>query len=277
MKKTILITGASSGIGHAAAMLFAQRGWNVIATMRKREQDAVFLRYSNIFVAELDVTKPDTIKTALKEGIAQFGKIDVLLNNAGVGYYGIFEDASEEVIRRQLDTNLFGVMRTIKSILPHFRKRGQGTIINVTSVGGRIALPYLSLYYTSKWAVEGLSEALKFELMPIGIRVKIVEPGIVDTKFGNHSYDFSKHERIEYEPIYDKAREVLFKLSDGCQAAKPEVIADTIYIAATDDNEQLRYPAGSDAQALLKLRNELPDTSFFMLIQEILQTKGRGL
>lgn len=274
MEKTILITGASSGIGYATAELFAQNGWNVIATVRKKKDGRPFLGYQNILVARLDVTKPDTISLALQEGIEKFGKIDVLLNNAGYGAYGILEDATEEIIQQQLDTNLFGVIRTIKSILPHFRKNKEGMIINLTSVGGRIALPYLSLYYTSKWAVEGLSEALKFELMPIGVKVKVIEPGIVYTDFGKKSYDFSEHELKEYEPINDKAREVLFQLSNGVQGSKPDEIAETIYTAATDHSMQLRYPAGNDAKALMKIREELSDESFFALVESVLQEKN---
>lgn len=275
MKKTILITGASSGIGYATARLFAQKEWNVIATMRRKENGKALLKYRNALVTELDVTKQNSIDTAVKEGITRFGAIDVLLNNAGYGAYGLFEEADEEVIHKQLDTNLFGVMRTIRSILPHFRKNKDGMIINLTSVGGRIALPYLSLYYTSKWAVEGLSEALKFELMTIGVKVKIVEPGIVCTDFGKNSYNFSSHELKEYGQICDKAGEVLFHLSGGIQGSDPHEIAETIYKAATDNSDQLRYPAGNDARAFMKTREELSDERFFELVEGVLYEKGK--
>lgn len=269
MNKTILITGTSSGIGRASALLFAEKGWNVIATMRKKEDGAYFSKYQNVLVTELDVTKQATIDNSLKEGISRFGKIDILLNNAGWGVYGIFEEASEEIIRKQLEVNLLGVMRTIKSILPHFRKEQEGLILNVTSVGGRIALPYLSLYYTSKWGVEGLSEALKFELEPLGIGVKVIEPGIVNTKFGEKSYDFSTHSIKEYGAICDKVSEVCFQLS-GSHASESKEVAKIIYEAATDESPQFRYPAGPDVEAVLKAREKLCDEDFFSLMKSII-------
>lgn len=270
MNRTILITGASSGIGRACAERFAQEGWNVIATMRNNKGKS-FTDYHNIFVTEMDVVREDSIRRALREGIAQFGAIDVLLNNAGWGAYGIFEDAPDEVIKSQFDTNLLGVIRMIRAVLPYFRKQKSGMILNVTSVGGRIALPYLSLYYTSKWAVEGLSEALKFELDPLGIQVKIIEPGIVETDFVKNSCDFSKHLLDEYEPISDKAGEVLFKLSGGIPGSTPVHIADDIYTAATDGSARLRYPAGADAKVFLKRKDMLSDEEFISMIGGILK------
>ena len=202
MTNTILITGASSGIGKATARLFHDKGWNVIATMRKPEADADLSALDNALVTRLDVTDQASISAAVKTGIARFGRIDALLNNAGYGAWGPLEAFSDESIRRQYDTNVIGLLATMRAVLPHMRAAKAGVIVNISSIGGKMTFPLGSLYHGTKFAVEGISEALNYELEPIGIKMKIVEPGAIKTDFGGRSLDFANDESIqEYQPI----------------------------------------------------------------------------
>ncbi|MEO1522144.1 MAG: SDR family oxidoreductase, partial [Cyanobacteria bacterium J06633_2] len=190
MGKTILITGSSSGIGKATAKYFQERGWNVIATMRSPEKEAELTQLDNILVTRLDVQDSASIMTAVEAGIARFGKIDVLLNNAGYGAYGLLEATPVEKIKRQFEVNVIGLLETTQAILPHFRANRDGMIINISSIGGKMTFPLGTLYHGSKFAVEGLSEALSFEMEAIGVKVKVVEPGMIRTDFGGRSFDF---------------------------------------------------------------------------------------
>ena len=205
MNNTILITGASSGIGRATARHFQENGWNVIATMRRPEAETELNQLENVLVTRLDVQDVASIDAAVEEGIGRFGRIDVLLNNAGYGAYGPLEATPTEKIRRQFDVNVIGLLDTTKAVLPHFRANGSGLVINISSVGGRMTFPFGSLYHGTKWAVEGISEALRWELNEIGTQVKIVEPGFIKTDFGGRSFDFTNDETMEgYQPLIGK-------------------------------------------------------------------------
>jgi len=160
MTQTLLITGASSGIGKASTALFADRGWNVVATMRNPEDGADLAERDNVLVARLDLLDSETIETAVAAALERFGTIDVLLNNAGYGAYGPLEATPMSVVRRQFDVNVFGLIETIQAVLPAMRAQRNGVIVNISSVGGRITYQLGTLYHGSKWAVEGLSEAL---------------------------------------------------------------------------------------------------------------------
>ena len=189
MTSTVLITGCSTGFGEATARLFASRGWNVVATMRRPEAGAGLAALGdNVLVARLDVQDPASIDAAVAQAIARFGRIDVLVNNAGFGLFGVFEAAPRDKIREQFDVNVFGVMDVTRALLPHFRANRAGTIINISSGAGIFTLPMISLYCASKFALEGFSEALSYELASLGIAVKIVEPGgVTKTSFGERS------------------------------------------------------------------------------------------
>lgn len=261
MSKAILITGASSGIGKTTAKYFQERGWNVIATMRKPEREEELTAFENVLVTRLDVQDPDSIAAAVESGINRFDTIDVLLNNAGYGAYGVLEATPVEKIRRQFDVNVIGLLETTKAVLPHFRKNGMGIIINIASMGGKVTFPLGTLYHGSKFAVEGLSEALHFELEPIGIHMKIVEPGVIKTNFGGSSFDFNNDESLaEYQPFVGQIMAAMGSME--ASGSDPIIVAETIYEAATDGTSQLRYIAGDDAKAIIEQRKATDDATF---------------
>ncbi len=267
-RKTVLITGSSTGIGRSTAILFATRGWNVIATMRNPEKEKGFAKYSNILVEKLDVTKIDTIQTAIRIGIERFGQIDVMVNNAGYGLVGPFEGATDDQVEKQFGTNIGGVFACTKAILPHFRANKSGTIINVSSIGGRLTFPYYSLYNSTKWAVDGFSEGLSYELKQFGIRVKIIEPGAIKTDFYNRSPEFTMSEQtIDYQPEFTKIQKEYLKTE--ARGSSPEMVANIIYKAATDHSSKLRYKAGMDAHILLFLRKVLPERMSIWIMAKV--------
>ena len=261
MTKTILITGASSGIGKATARLFQQKGWNVVATMRSPAKEEELTGLDNVLVTRLDVQDPESIQSAVEEGIGRFGRIDALLNNAGYGAYGVLEATPTEKIRRQFDVNVIGLLETTKAVLPHFRANKDGVIINVSSIGGKTTFPLGSLYHGSKFAVEGLSEALSFEMESIGVRVKIVEPGMIRTDFAGRSFDFNNDESLtEYQELVGKLFAAMGPLEQS--GSEPEVVAEVIYQATTDGTDQLRYTAGPDAVEIIANRKAADDAIF---------------
>jgi NAD(P)-dependent dehydrogenase (short-subunit alcohol dehydrogenase family) len=255
MTQTILITGASTGIGKAAADLFFERGWNVVATMRTPRNSRHDARWLEL---ALDVTDAASINAAQSRALEKFGHIDVVVNNAGYGLVGTFESMSEEKISRQFETNVFGLMRVTRALLPQMRRAGTGVIINVASMGGRLAFPFYSVYHATKWAVDGFSESLQFELAATGVRVKLIEPGAIKTDFYDRSADFTHDATLtEYNTIVEKGMKKINKFGEN--AASPAIVAEIIWRAATDGSKKLRYPVGSDAKSLLMLRRFLPD------------------
>ena len=185
MSKTIFITGASTGIGKATAIYFAEQGWNVAATMRTVSKGADLAKYPNVKVWPLDVMQTETIQSAIEQSIAHFGGIDVMFNNAGYALVGAFEAMSDAQLRKQFDTNVFGVMNVTRAILPYFRAKKRGTIINTTSMAGIITFPLYSVYISTKFALEGFMESLQFELRTHNVKIKNIEPGAIKTNFDN--------------------------------------------------------------------------------------------
>ena len=260
MTKTVLITGASVGFGKETAKLFHQKGWNVIATMRSPEKETVLSASGGVLVTRLDVTDKDSIGEAVQAGVRQFGRIDVLVNNAGFGTLGALEAAPEEVIRQQFEVNFFGLIEVTKAVLPGMRKGGSGVIINVSSVGGRLTFPFCTLYHATKFAVEGLTESLQYELNPLGLRVKLVEPGGYKTEFAGRSMSFYGVGGIDdYQQPFDR---FLGKLEQWPMSENIGEVAEAIYEAASDDTEKLRYPVGRDAVSMLGARPQMDDVAF---------------
>ncbi|WNJ19366.1 SDR family oxidoreductase [Pontibacter sp. G13] len=268
MNQTILITGCSTGIGRMTAKYFQQKGWNVSATVRKDpEADTELNALDRVLVTALDVTKNDTIEAAVQATIDRFGQIDVLLNNAGYGSYGILEATTEQAIRMQFDVNVIGALMVTKAVIPHMRKRHSGTIINISSMGGKITFPLGTLYHGSKFAVEGMSEALSFELSAIGIKVKMIEPGMIKTNF-----ESTTMQNMAIDPSQTEYAPFLQQVMDGMKqtagsASEPILVAETIYRAATDGTDQLRYIAGPDAEQIIAARKQLDDPAYMNLIR----------
>jgi NADP-dependent 3-hydroxy acid dehydrogenase YdfG len=262
MSNTILITGASSGLGKATAKLFQSKGWNVVATMRNPENETELTTLNNILVTRLDVLDLSSIENAVKAGIQQFGKINVLLNNAGYGAYGPLESFPRERIVRQFNTNVIGLLDVTRTLLPHFRQNKNGIIINVSSIGGHVTFPLGALYHGTKFAVEGISESLSYEVAAFNGKVKIIEPGAIATDFASRSLDFSMDESLtEYQSL---AAKVMTGLPALYQNASPaDAIAEVVYGAATDGTDQLRYAAGEDAKQFIGNRKQLDDETFF--------------
>ena len=269
MSKTILITGSSSGIGKSTAKHFQAKGWNVIATMRTPEKEEELKALENVLVTRLDVQDLESIDSALNEGIERFGSIDVVLNNAGYGLMGTFESAPRENIARQFEVNVMGLFDVTQKVLPHFRANKSGMFINISSIGGRMTFPLMPLYHSTKWAVEGFSESLRWEMAQIGVKVKIVEPGGVATDFGGRSLDMQHNpELAEYNEFVNSFMEVMSKAMDPNVMSKPEQIAEVIYTAATDETDTLRYAAGADAVQLLGARSQMKDDDFFGMMKQ---------
>lgn len=261
MNKTIFITGASSGIGKETAKFFDAKGWNVVATMRNPENETELTQLQHVYVTRLDVLDMQSIQNALAEGIQKFGKIDVLLNNAGYGAYGPLESFPREKIVRQFNTNVIGLLDVTQAVLPHFRQNKSGIIINVSSVGGKATFPLGSLYHGTKFAVEGISEALSYEVGEFGGQVKIIEPGAIETDFAGRSFDFNNDESLtEYQGTVAKLFSVMPAMLE--HASPASLVAEVIYEAATDGTSQIRYIAGEDAKVLLNNRKQLDDAVF---------------
>lgn len=265
MTKTVLITGASSGFGKDTVKVFQKNGWNVIATMRNPEKEEELSKLNNVLLVRLDVLDKQSIGAAVKKGVEKFGNIDVLINNAGYGAIGALEAASDEVIRRQYDVNLFGLIDVTRAVLPIMRNNKSGIIINVSSMGGRITIPFGSLYNSTKFAVEGLTEAMQYELNPLGIRCKIIEPGSYRTNFNGGSLDFFGAGAIDdYQDLFERFTVVAKKPGRG----NPNIseVSEEIYRAATDGSEQLRYLVGADAVAMIRSKQDQGDVAFKKMV-----------
>ncbi len=265
MSQTIFITGASSGIGKATVNHFQKKGWNVVATMRNTNDGQEFANQENVLVLPLDVTNEKQIHEAVNKAIEVFGTIDVLLNNAGYGLGGPLEAIPMAKIRQQFEVNVFGLLAVTQAVLPTMRQQKSGTIVNISSIGGRVTLPLFSLYHGTKWGVEGITEALQYELDPLGIKVRIVEPGAIKTDFAGRSLDFNFDPALsDYQPTIDT---LMSALSGAVEAGSPpELVAQVIDDAI--HGEELRYLAGDDAKQMMEARNNLNDHDFKNIMKE---------
>lgn len=262
MSQTILITGSSAGIGRQAAIYFQRKGWNVIASMRRPEKETQLNQLDNVLVTRLDVTDESSIKSAIEAGIARFGKIDALVNNAGYGVFGPVELVPLEKMKQQFEVNVFGLLATTQAIVPHFRENGGGMLINLSSVVGKFGGPFGALYHGSKFAVEGISESLMYELAPFGIAVKIVEPGPVATDFVGRSLDAVDPSQAGVYAEMMEANNARFAESMRDHSDTPDEIAEVIYAAATDGTDKLRYPAGEYSKTYTHKRDVESDEKF---------------
>lgn len=272
-RKTVLVTGASSGFGRLTVQKFHAEGWNVVATMRSPGAGSKLGDLDNVLVTRLDVTDRDTIDSAVREAVAEFGTIDVLVNNAGYGTRGFLEEASEQEMVAQFDTNVFGVIRTIQAVTPVMRSGGGGCIINVTSISGLFGSYLDSLYAASKAAVQLLSESLSYELSVFDIAVKVVAPGGFGTDFldnlseltGNHVDALDQHKATFRRYLEASAAQ---NQSSGKAPADAMDVADKIFACATTDTP-LNNLVGADALALEAAKASQSEAEFMSLVQSM--------
>jgi len=247
----VLITGCSTGFGELTALTFADRGHRVFATMRTPGKSAALDERSDITQLALDVCSTDSVNAAVAQAIAAAGCLDVVVNNAGIEVFGAIHLLADEEVHRQMDTNVTGVVRVVRAVVPHMLANGGGTIVNVGSVAGLVGTPYGGIYAASKHAVEAISEALHFELSQRGICVRVVEPGQFSTQLGSNgiyaaamSPDTAEFQRRERFHLAQRS------LVDG-EPAPAQQVADVIYQAATEVPGKLRYPVGADAELVI--------------------------
>jgi NAD(P)-dependent dehydrogenase (short-subunit alcohol dehydrogenase family) len=266
MEKVAVVTGTSSGIGFETALALAREGYYTYATMRDTTKSDKIKELGqkenlNIDVLELDVDDENSVKTAIQKILDQKQRIDVLVNNAGWGLWGCVEDVSVDEFKAQFDTNFFSIIRLIQEVGPTMRKQGSGAIVNISSVVGRIGFPASPAYISSKFALEGLSESLRFELAPFGVNVVIIEPGVIKTNFMKN---MRMAEKSELDTVY---RDITVKVVSGVKmmaemGTHPKEVADTIVKAVKDEKPLPRYIVGNDASMFLEAKKSKTDIEF---------------
>ena len=274
-KKTVLITGCSSGFGKLAVKKFLANGWNVVATMRSPEKETELKTADGLYVTRLDVTDKSSIKKAVTDALEKFGTIDVLVNNAGYGGHSLFEQMTDEAIRAMYETNVFGVMNVTREVLPQMRKQGAGAIINVSSMAGMMGAPTISVYASSKFAVQGLTEAMALEYKPLNIAVKAVLPGAYPTTRFNANTDDDLHtgddELISHaQKLHGHIQAIAEQMANqGGDQADPQEVADKIFECATEQTP-VHNPIGSDAQMLASMMSPAPRQDFLDKMETML-------
>lgn len=281
MSKTVLITGASSGFGKLTAKTFAANGWNVVATMRSPEKETELSGIDGIHVTRLDVTDSNSIQAAIAGANARFGVIDVLINNAGYGGHALFEQADMDAIRVMYETNVFGPMNMMRAVLPAMRKKGDGVIVNVSSMAGLFGLPGNGIYSSTKFALNGLSEAMAQDYTALGVRVHIVEPGAYPTTGFNGATDDHLEVGDDQLSTYSNSlREHIKQIGAqmaqvGGSLADPQEVANVIYACAINPEMPVHNPTGSDAQMLTGMIDKAENRqAFIQQMEEMLLPKA---
>jgi NAD(P)-dependent dehydrogenase (short-subunit alcohol dehydrogenase family) len=278
MAKTMLITGASSGIGKEAAKVFVAEGWNVVATMRSPEKEQDLVPSDNLMLTRLDLQNAASIQEAVGQTLKKFGRIDLLVNNAGYGQYGLLEEVTPEKSRQQFETNVFGVIELMRASLPTMRRQRSGMIINVSSGGGIYGVPAMSIYSASKFALEGFSEAVSYELASQNIIVKLIEPhgGVTATNFNARVAEDSGDVRAvaDYDQFKADMREAYSRTAAASSISSRDVALE-IYKAATDGSRRLRYFIGADSRGFLNAKQTLPHQEYIEFMRSYVRS-GEG-
>ncbi|GAO31563.1 SDR family oxidoreductase [Geofilum rubicundum] len=269
LQQKAFITGASSGIGLETVKYLVTKGWQVAATMRNPDAAAELKDLPGVRVYALDVTQPDNVKSVVQTVWQDFGGIDVVINNAGYGAIGPFESATEAQIQLQMDTNFMGTVRVMKAFIPLLKQQKKGVLINLSSVAGRVGMPLYNIYHASKFAVEGLTESLYYELRPFGIRVRLVEPGPIKTEFNGRSReDLVAPEGLGYTRFVGQINRFYNKMFSEAEGA--DVVAKTIYKAAIRKGSKIRYPSGRIAKSLMVLNKLTPGSWMRVISRKIM-------
>jgi len=284
--KVAVVTGSSSGIGFETSLLLARKRIYTYATMRnlnksQKINDIAEKENLPLKVLQLDVTDDKSVKVAINQIRDEISRIDVLVNNAGYDVMGAVEDLSIDEFKSQFETNFFGVIRVTKEVIPIMRNQGSGNIINVSSVGGRIGIPLNTAYVSSKFALEGLSESMRYELDQFGIDVILIEPGVVKTNFFENADVVNINTTNNNKTsLYSQLTQKLFEgfepmLKSDSSSSLPSDVAEVIYQTIESSNRQVRYLVGKDANSIIKTRQNLSDKEFENWIKEsIFQQKG---
>ena len=272
-EKTAVVTGSSSGIGFEASLLLAKNGFSTYATVRNADKAKALRDISNkgelpIQVVELDVDSDKSVEDAIGRINDESKRIDVLVNNAGYALVGALEDLSMDEIKAQFETNLFGAIRIMKAVLPIMRKQQGGTIVNVSSMGGRIGLPLCPAYHGTKFALEGISESMRFETDSFGVKVILIEPGTIRTNFLSNAKVGQKtaEPSSPYAPKLQTMQKVWGPIYD--KGTPPEEVAKVILKAVTSDNPNVRYVVGDDAIQMIQARKGMSDLEFEGLVKQ---------
>jgi NAD(P)-dependent dehydrogenase (short-subunit alcohol dehydrogenase family) len=271
--KVAVVTGSSTGIGYEISLILARNGFLTYATMRnlnKCENIKSVATKENlpIRIKQLDVTDDVSVTNAIQTISSDAGRIDILVNNAGYGLNGAFEDLAMDEIKAQYETNVFGLIRTTQAVLPTMRRQESGTIINISSGAGRFGFPTGSAYVSTKFAVEGLSESMSYELEPFGIKVVIVEPGVIRTNFGDGLVVAKKSQdpNSPYSQMMQRSAAGFEKMMKN--ASSPDAVAKVVLNAIRDENPSLRYLAGSDVETWLGDKRKVADEEFYKMMKQ---------
>jgi len=269
MTKVALVTGSSSGIGYETALLLARNGFDTFATMRNMNKSKEITEVSKrenlpLRVMQLDVNDDRSVADAIKNILNEKKSIEVVVNNAGYGLMGSVEDSSLDEIKAQFETNFFGAIRVIKEVIPIMRKQRSGTIVNVSSVAGRIGFPMGSAYVSSKFALEGLSESMSYELKQFGIKIVLIEPGVINTNFAFATPKKALEANSSYSQLMNKLEENLF--STIANGTPPKDVANVILHSITKESPEHRYLVGNDAVELINARKNSTDEEFEKMI-----------
>lgn len=273
--KVALVTGASSGIGEATALKLQSLGYTVYGVARRVDR-MTQLAERGVRVFSMDVTDDASLEAGVERVISESGRIDVLVNNAGYGSYGALEDVPLDEARAQFDVNVFGAARLIQLVLPHMRAQRSGTIVNISSMGGKIYTPLGGWYHGTKFALEALSDCLRLETKPFGISVVVVEPGGIQTEWGGIAADNLR--KVSGQSAYTRQAQAMAKAMDDESSSRlspPSVIADVIAKAVTARRPATRYVAGYGARPLIFLRRVLPDRAFDVVIRRVVRVPAR--
>jgi NAD(P)-dependent dehydrogenase (short-subunit alcohol dehydrogenase family) len=273
-QKVAIVTGSSTGIGYEISLALARNGFHTYATMRnlsKAEGIKPVATKENLplQVKQLDVTDDTSVKNAVEAISSETGgRIDLLVNNAGYGLNGAFEDLAMDEIKAQYETNFFGLIRVTQAVLPTMRRQKSGTIVNISSGAGRFGFPSGSAYVSTKFAVEGLSESMSYELEPFGIKVVLVEPGVIRTNFGN-GLIVAKKSQDPNSPYFQMMKKIANSFEQLMKnSSPPDLVANVVLKAVKDENPNLRYLAGNDVEQWLEAKRNMSDEEFYKMMNQ---------
>jgi NAD(P)-dependent dehydrogenase (short-subunit alcohol dehydrogenase family) len=277
--KVAVVTGSSTGIGFETALLLARSGFHTYATMRDLKKSKNISEIANtdnlpLKVLQLDVTDDNSVKGAIGGIIGESNRIDLLVNNAGYGLFSPLEDVTLDQVREQFETNFFGAIRVMHEVMPTMRRQRNGTIVNVSSLVGRVGLPLSSAYVATKFALEGLSESARYELNEFGINIILIEPGVIKTNFLENlkTADPTVKSESPYADLVDRTTKEFGKMMSS--TSSPKIVAEAVLRAISSEDPEFRYVVGDDAESIMKIRKNSSDKEFENWVYEnVLQKK----